>query len=354
MLARQHNDANVISIGARQHTVRRRSATSTRSSRSRSRATSGMCGASRSSPSTRRPATSPARASTRRTAPPPRRRSRRARGTLRPPDHPPVRAQLRRSRRACVEPAGPLRSGRRAARRAADDRCPRRRQADVPRIRGRRVAAGAPRHVRRVGLRWRHPDGCDDRLGQRTHGADEPARHVPRGPEPRRGGVRRRGRELAHLDRRAPPHAAAHVGVREGGDRHRDVPARAGRAGARAPAHRQDRRRPARSHRVRGARPRAGRGRRRQARARPARSTRGPRPRSGSRVAVRGRRRRSACCSWTRAWSPASATSTAPNCCSARGRTRTHPGTRGARGARAPPLARLDEAARHRRGDRAR
>ena len=55
-----------------------------------------------------------------------------------------------------------------------------------------------------------------------------------------------------------------------------DVPARADRPGAGAPAHRHDRRRPARPDRVRGARPGAGRGRRRQARARPAASTTGP------------------------------------------------------------------------------
>ena len=169
-----------------------------------------------------------------------------------------------------------------------DDRCPRRRQADVPRVRGRPVAARAPRHVRRVGLRRRHPDGRDDRVGERAHGADEPARHLPRRAEPRRGGVRPRRRELAHLDRRAAPHPrCACRSPRRRANGLDDVPARAGRPGAGAPAHRHDLRRPARSDRVRGARPRR-RSRPSSRSSAPIRSsTTAPRPRSGSPRAVR-------------------------------------------------------------------
>ena len=103
-------------------------------------------------------------------------------------------------------------------RRATHDRCPRRGQADVPRIRGRRVAAGAPRHVRRVGLRGRHPDRCDDRVGERPHGADEPEGHVPRVRTPTPWCSTARARTPSPRSA-PPPHAVAHVGVREGGQR---------------------------------------------------------------------------------------------------------------------------------------
>ena len=105
--------------------------------------------------------------------------------------------------------------------------------------------------------------------------------------------------------------------------------------------------------RVRGARPRPGRGGRRRSSVPTRCSTRGPRPKTGSRgdpckkptadrAAAHGpeRRRRHRQRVPRRAPLP-------------RATEPAHAGQAGARGARAPPLARLGEAARHRRRDRA-
>ena len=124
---------------------------------------------------------------------------------------------------------------------------------------GERLAARAPRHVRRVGLRRRHPDGRDDRVGERPHGADQPARHRPR----RRTESLDSAGENSLTSIGAPRRTRLRMSESEkegGGARH--LPARAGRPGAGAAAHRHDLRRPARPDRVRGARLRPGRGRR--------------------------------------------------------------------------------------------
>ncbi|BDZ49976.1 hypothetical protein GCM10025867_22170 [Frondihabitans sucicola] len=63
-LARQHNDANVVAIGARQHTEDEAISSSTNSSRRRSPSKSVTSAGSPSSPSTRRPARSRATRST--------------------------------------------------------------------------------------------------------------------------------------------------------------------------------------------------------------------------------------------------------------------------------------------------
>ena len=225
----------------------RRRPSSTASSRRRSRARSATPAASPSSPPTRTTARSsptPARppgspdvlaATTARSTPRP---ADPARRPLRPPHRPPVRPQLRRPLRlgAAVPRAASPRA--RPSSTGATRDGARRRQADVPGVRRRPVAARAPGDVRRVGLRGRDHRRRHHRIGERPDGSDQPARHRARR---RRADPRRRGRELAHLDRRPAPRARprAHVGADHRSRRRRRRLAAAGRRpGAAAPAHR--------------------------------------------------------------------------------------------------------------------
>ncbi len=183
-----------------------------------------------------------------------------ARGTLRPPHRAPVRRATSSADRRRRPAPGPVRRGRRRASTGASRRRCAPSASRCSSSSTTTVAARAPRHVRRVGLRRRHPRGPDHRVGERAHGADQPARHrcSTRRSSTTAGGELARPRS-AH---RAAPRARAHVGVRRTGTGRcgRRVAARPVGAGAGAPAHRRSLRRPARARRrARSSDPRRGR-----------------------------------------------------------------------------------------------
>ena len=262
ILAREHNDANVISIGARRRTVEeahplhrrvhRRAVLRRRAARAALRAALRVRDHGRHRRQGRRRA--PCRP---RPAPP---RSRNARGPLRPSHHPAVRTQLRRSRRARVEPAGPVRGRRRRDRRARDgpmpapwaSRCSSASRATC----GCGCTSGCT--VRGTSRATSSMDAtiasANGRMGQTNQ------KGTFLGAEPRRRGVRHRGRENSLTSIGAPRRTRLRMSESEKeGNALEDVPARADRPGSGAPAHRHDRRRPARPDGVRGARCGAGR-----------------------------------------------------------------------------------------------
>ena len=155
------------------------------------------------------------------------------------------------------------------------------------------LAARAPRHVRRVGLRGRHHRGRDHRARRTAAWARRTSAARSR---------RLTTREVVELaQHRCPaPHPAADG---RAGEARRaaidDLPARADRRRARAPAHRARRRRPARPDRVRGAAT-PDEVQRCIASSAPTRSSTRPQRREERFVDACARSRRpSACCSWT-------------------------------------------------------
>ena len=221
-LGRQHNDANVVSVGARMHDeaggARARRGVPRRR---RSAVTSGTAGASPCSATTsgrascrRCPQTEARRAarptSGQRRSALTRRRSPLARGAHDPPARPRPPPAARRPAGQRGQPAGSLRHRRRDAHRPGGRGHRAVRQAPVLRLRGRRAAARAPRAVRLVHARDRPGAGaararcgCGWSSTTASDGAvDRPARpdglRAVHPARPRRGAGPARARPAAH------------------------------------------------------------------------------------------------------------------------------------------------------------
>ena len=206
-----------------------------------------------------------------------------------------------------------------------------RRQADVARVRQRALAARTPRHVRRVGLRGRHRGGRRIRLGPLPL-ADESGRHLFDGPNrravvgahedspwsigaPRRTRLRMAESEKLEPDIESfPPEPIGQVRVRLLTDR--SWPTCEGRRSARCRRSSRWIRRSPSSDPTPGRRPAQAE----EQFSRRARRGGADRPAADGPV---GRQ-------------PASATSTAPNCCSALGSTRSSSARTSRKTSRAP------------------